>query len=109
LVNAAAALQTASIDSNPDNGNNDSRYGKRRKSSQQTEEPILKSLHILQRGGLGKHQRSGYCQGGLTSSEVTRKLEMQQDNYTLMNRMSQVTLRKNKYVDNDSRSGKMMT
>ena len=72
LVNAAAAL--ISIDSNGGEGTSAER---RRKSSLNCEEPILKSLHILQRGGLTHHERSGYCQGGLTTTEVNRKLKMQ--------------------------------
>ena len=71
LIHAAAAL--TSIDSNGAEG---SSAEPRRKSSVPCDEPILKSLHILQRGGLTRHERSGYCQGGLTSTEVSRKLEM---------------------------------
>ena len=72
LVNAASVLN--SIDSNGDG--RVASAERRRKSSGQCEEPILKSLHILQRGGLTGHERSGYCQGGLTTAEVNRKLEM---------------------------------
>ncbi len=72
-------------------------------------EPILQNLHILQRGGLSKLPRSGFCQGGLTSDEVSRKIELQRDNYNLMSKLSRVSLRKNGYVNCNSRSGKMMS
>lgn len=72
------AAQTASIDSNrPASGLDKSAAVSKRRKSLTVEEPIIKSLHILQRGGLTRHARSGFCQGGLTSAEVVRKLEMQ--------------------------------
>ena len=56
-----------------------------------------------------KHARSGFCQGGLSSSEVSKKLDMQRENFDLMQKLSHVSLRKNSYVDCDSKSGKMMS
>ena len=73
--------------------------------------PVLQHLQILERGSLGGISRSGHCQGGLTSSEVCRQIEMNRSNYDLMLKLNKITYRQNSYVyqHNGSRSGKMMS
>ena len=72
-------------------------------------DPVLRSIHILKRGGLSGLDRSGYCQGGLTNQEVERKIALYQENYNLLNNMVSVSTRVNKYLNCDSMSGKMMS
>ena len=55
------------------------------------------SKHILRKGSISSLARSGMCQGGLSKQEVERKLEMQRENYNLMNSLAQVSSRKNQY------------
>ena len=80
-----------------------------KKSLRHPVDPVLRSIHILKRGNLSGLNRSGYCQGGLTNSEVERKIALYQENYNLLNNMVSVSTRANKYLNCDSRSGTMMS